>query len=121
MEWATETRTPLVPVSSGPPHFHGDTVPSAPETTIVDLSRMKAIKRIDRRNRIALIEPGVTYSELEPALAEQGLRITRPLMPRTNKSASTSTSSGRGHQPRSSRISTAIRRAICWWNAAATR
>jgi FAD/FMN-containing dehydrogenase len=86
VEWANETRTPLVPISSGPPHFHGDTVPSAPETTIVDLSRMKAIKRIDRRNRIALIEPGVTYSELEPALAEEGLRITRPLMPRTNKS-----------------------------------
>jgi len=26
VKWANETRTPLVPVSSGAPHFHGDTV-----------------------------------------------------------------------------------------------
>jgi FAD/FMN-containing dehydrogenase len=84
--WANQTRTPLVAVSSGPPHFHGDTVPSAPEAVIVDLSRLKAIKRIDRRNRIAVIEPGVTYAELDAALAEQGLCIARPLSPRPNKS-----------------------------------
>jgi hypothetical protein len=28
VEWANETLTPLVPVSSGPPHFRGDTIPS---------------------------------------------------------------------------------------------
>ena len=84
--WANQTETPLIPVSSGPPHFYGDTVPSAPEGVIVDLSRMKAIKRIDRRNKIAIIEPGVTYSELEPALAREGLRISHPLLPRGNKS-----------------------------------
>ena len=33
--WANETQTPLVPVSSGPPHFHGDTVPSAPGAVMV--------------------------------------------------------------------------------------
>ena len=27
VKWANETLTPLVPVSSGPPHFRGDTVP----------------------------------------------------------------------------------------------
>ena len=84
--WANETGTPLVAVSSGPPHFHGDTVPSAPEAIIVDLGRMKAIKRIDRRNRIAVIEPGVTYSELDVALTALGLCIPRPLSPRPNKS-----------------------------------
>ena len=84
--WANRSETPLIPVSSGAPHFHGDTVPSAPESVIVDLSRMNAIKRIDRRNRIAVIEPGVTYAELEPALAKEGMRITRPLLPRPNKS-----------------------------------
>jgi FAD/FMN-containing dehydrogenase len=73
-------------VSSGPPHFHGDTVPTAPEAVIVDLGRMRAIKRIDRRNRIAVIEPGVTYSELDAALGELGLCIPRPLSPRPNKS-----------------------------------
>ena len=84
--WANESETPLVPVSSGPPHFHGDTVPSVPEAVIVDLSRMKSIKRIDARNKVVVIEPGVTYSELAPALAKEGLRISRPLLPRENKS-----------------------------------
>jgi FAD/FMN-containing dehydrogenase len=84
--WANETGTPLVAVSSGAPHFHGDTVPSAPEAVILDLGRMKAVRRIDRRNRIAVIEPGVTYAELDGALAELGLRIARPLLPRPNKS-----------------------------------
>jgi hypothetical protein len=84
--WANRTETPLIPVSSGAPHFYGDTVPSAPEGVIVDLSRMKAVKRIDRRNRMVIVEPGVTYAELEPTLAKEGLRISRPLLPRTNKS-----------------------------------
>jgi hypothetical protein len=84
--WANSTATPLVPVSSGAPHFHGDTVPGAAESVIVDLSRMAAIKRIDRRNRITVIEPGVTYDQLKGALAAEGLRISRPLLPRANKS-----------------------------------
>jgi FAD/FMN-containing dehydrogenase len=86
VKWANETATPLVPVSSGPPHFLGDTVPSAPEAVVVDLGRMKGILRIDRRNRVAVIEPGVTYAELDAALAQQGLRVARPLLPRANKS-----------------------------------
>lgn len=28
VQWANQTTTPLVPVSSGPPHFRGDTIPS---------------------------------------------------------------------------------------------
>jgi hypothetical protein len=86
VRWASETATPLVPVSSGPPHFNGDTVPSVAEAVMVDLSGMKKIIRIDRRNKIVVIEPGVTYAELQPALAEQGLRIAQPLLPRQNKS-----------------------------------
>jgi len=84
--WANDTATPLVPVSSGPPHFHGDTVPSVAESVVVDLGRMNAIKRIDRRNRITVIEPGVTYPQLKDALAAEGMRISRPLLPRATKS-----------------------------------
>jgi FAD/FMN-containing dehydrogenase len=84
--WANTSETPLIPVSSGGPHFHGDTVPSAPEGVIVELSRMNAIKRVDRRNKMVVVEPGVTYAELEPVLAKEGLRISRPLLPRANKS-----------------------------------
>ncbi len=86
VKWANETRTPLVPVSSGPPHFHGDTVPSVPGGVIVELFLMNHILNIDRRNKMVVIEPGVTYSQLEPELAKEGLRVTMPLLPRGNKS-----------------------------------
>ena len=84
--WANQTGTPLVPVSSGAPHFYGDTVPSVPGTVIVDLSRMNKILRVDRRNRMVVIEPGVTYAQLQPELAKEGMRVTPPLYPRANKS-----------------------------------
>jgi FAD/FMN-containing dehydrogenase len=86
VKWANRTQTPLVPVSSGPPHFRGDTVPGAPRAVIIDLSGMKQILHIDRRNKVALIEPGVTYPQLQSALAEEGLRLSMPLLPRANKS-----------------------------------
>jgi len=86
VRWANGAATALIPVSSGPPHSNGDTVPSVAEAVMVELSGMKAILRIDRRNRMAVVEPGVTYAELAPALAAQGLRIPRPLLPRRNKS-----------------------------------
>jgi FAD/FMN-containing dehydrogenase len=84
--WANQTQTPLVPVSSGGPHFRGDTVPTAPESVLVDLRGMKRILKIDRRNRLALIEPGVTYGQLQLELQKEGLRIGMPLLPRSNKS-----------------------------------
>jgi len=84
--WANETLTPLVPVSSGAPHLRGGTLPTAPESILVDLSGMKRILKIDRRNRLALIEPGVTYGQIQPALQEEGLRMIMPLLPRGSKS-----------------------------------
>ena len=61
---ANETQTPLIPVSSGAPHFRGDTVPSVAGSIIVDLSKMKKIINIDRPRRVAMVEPGVTFGEL---------------------------------------------------------
>jgi FAD/FMN-containing dehydrogenase len=90
VQWANQTKTPLVPVSSGPPHFHGDTVPCVPGAVIVDLSGMKKILEINRRNRIAVFEPGVTYGELQTALAKESLRLSSTLVPRANKSVLTS-------------------------------
>lgn len=58
VKWANESLTPLVPVSSGGPHFRGDTVPSTGGAVVVDLSEMKKVVRIDRRNRVAMVEPG---------------------------------------------------------------
>ncbi len=76
----------LVPVSSGPPRFRGDSIPSVDQAVVVDLSKMKKITWVNRRNRVALVEAGVTFGELEAALEEQGLRTMFPLYPRENKS-----------------------------------
>lgn len=86
---ANETGVPLIPVSSGPPRFHGDTVPSH-GGVIVDFRKMKRILRIDPRSRYAMVEPGVTYGELIPELKKQGLKLSIPLLPRASKSVVTS-------------------------------
>ena len=83
---ARENGIPLVPVSSGEPHFRGDTVPSVGGAIIVDLSGMKKIVRVDRYNRVVLFEPGVTFGELIPAVAKEGMRLNIPLLPRKSKS-----------------------------------
>ena len=86
VKWANESATPLVPISSGPPHFRGDTVPSVGGAVVVDLSRMKEIIRVDPKNRVAMVEPGVTFAELQPQLAKAGLSAYLPLCPRSSKS-----------------------------------
>jgi FAD/FMN-containing dehydrogenase len=82
---ANNTLTPLVPVSSGAPHFRGDTVPGIGGAVIVDLSRMNKIVRVDRGHRVAMVEPGVTFGELIPAVQKAGLRLNMPLLPRKTK------------------------------------
>ena len=85
VQWANRWTVPLVPVSSGPPRFRGDTVPSL-GGVVLDLQNMKKIVRIDRKNRVCLVEPGLTFGELLPELAKQGLRPNMPLHPRATKS-----------------------------------
>jgi FAD/FMN-containing dehydrogenase len=82
---ANDTKTPLVPVSSGPPHFRGDTVPGIGGAIIVDLSRMKKIINVDRPRRVAMVEPGVTFGELIAAAKKEGIRLNMPLLPRKSK------------------------------------
>jgi hypothetical protein len=83
---ANETQTPLVPVSSGPPHFRGDTVPGTGGAIIIDLSKMKKVVKVDRARRVAMVEPGVTFGELKPEVEKEGLRLNMPLLPRKSKS-----------------------------------
>lgn len=90
VRWANESKTTLVPVSSGAPHFKGDTVPSVPQSVIVDLSGMNKIISINRQQRMTIIEPGVTYGQLQEALAKEGLTLATCLRPRANKSVLTS-------------------------------
>jgi len=83
---ANQTLTPLVPISSGLSHFRGDTVPSISGSVIVDLGRMKKILKINRPNRVAMVEPGTTFDELIPEVEKEGLRLNLPLLPRKSKS-----------------------------------
>jgi len=83
---ARRTATPLVPVSSGPPHYRGDTLPSVDGAVIVDLLGLCKVIRIDRNDRVAMFEPGVTFPELSKAVAKQGLRLNMPFAPRPTKS-----------------------------------
>jgi len=82
---ANKTKTPLIPVSSGPPHFRGDTVPAF-GGVVVDLSRMNKIRFVDRLDRVAMIEPGVRFAELQSALEKEGMKLPIPLCPRSTKS-----------------------------------
>lgn len=86
VNWANETLTPLVPISSGAPHFRGDTVPTSEGACIVDLSSLKKILRVSRKERVAMFEPGVTFGELQRELIKNGLRLNMPLLPRGSKS-----------------------------------
>jgi hypothetical protein len=90
VRWANEKRVSLVPVSSGPPHFRGDTVPGVEGAVIVDLRRMNKIIRVNRANRVAIVEPGVTFGELQAELAKESLSAYIPLLPRSTKSVLTS-------------------------------
>lgn len=90
VKWARKTQTPLVPVSSGTPRFKGDTVPSVPQAVIVDLSGMKNIISINRQQRMCIVEPGVTYGELQAALAKEGMTLSTCLRPKATKSVLTS-------------------------------
>ncbi len=83
---AREAGKALVPVSSGAPHFHGDTVPATGGAVICDLSGMKSILLVNRQERLAICEAGVTFGELIPAVAKEGLRLNMPLHPRATKS-----------------------------------
>ena len=56
------------------------------EHTMIDFSRWKEIPWVNRRNRVVMIEPGVTYGELLAALEPEGMTIPMPLAPRNGKS-----------------------------------
>jgi FAD/FMN-containing dehydrogenase len=86
VRFANEKKVPLVPVSSGPPHFRGGTSPAVEGAAVVDLSRMNKIIRVNAANRVAIVEPGVTFSALQAELAKSGLSAYLPLAPRQSKS-----------------------------------
>jgi FAD/FMN-containing dehydrogenase len=85
---ANKNKIPVVPCSSGI-HFHGNTIPSQ-GGIVLDLQRMNKILNIDNRNRVAMIEPGVTWGQLQKELEKQEAMALIPLLPHPQKSALTS-------------------------------
>jgi len=83
---ANESGTTLVPISSTGAGQRGDSVPSVPDAVVMDMSGMKRIISVNRQQRVAVIEPGVTYAELNAALAKEGLEFSMPLAPKAGKS-----------------------------------
>ncbi|MEN6476341.1 MAG: FAD-binding oxidoreductase [Syntrophaceae bacterium] len=86
VERANAERVSLIPCSSSAPHFRGDTAPEFADAVIVDLGGMDKILRMDVRNKVAMIEPGVTFDTLQEAAHKAGLRLPMPLVPRRTKS-----------------------------------
>lgn len=82
---ARENGANLVFSSSSPPRFRGDSIPSG-SGVVVDLSQMDEIPRLDRRNKVAYIEPGVKFPALIERADEAGLKVLMPLLPRAGKS-----------------------------------
>jgi FAD/FMN-containing dehydrogenase len=85
---ANTAATPLVPVSSAPPHLHGASKNEQAET--VSFEKMSRILKIDRPGRYVRVEAGVTYEKLMPAVKAAGPRLNHPFLPRAGKSVSAS-------------------------------
>ena len=68
---ANNLEIPLIPRGAGS-NLSGGTVPLK-ECIVLQLSRMNRIKKIDKRNMIAVVEPGVVTGVFQEELAKEGL------------------------------------------------
>jgi len=82
---ANKNGVPIVPCSSGT-HFYGNTIPNK-GGIVLDMGRMNRILLIDDRNRMARVEAGVTWEQLQPELAKHDMMAIAPLLPHPQKSA----------------------------------
>ncbi|MHA1881475.1 MAG: FAD-binding oxidoreductase [Candidatus Thorarchaeota archaeon] len=83
---ANEQSVSLIPVSSGGPKLRGDTIPKDDRSVIINLSRMNKVIRTDLKNKVVMIEPGVTFGDLVKEVNKHGLRPLMPFLPKASKS-----------------------------------
>ncbi|MFZ5563195.1 MAG: FAD-binding oxidoreductase [Thermodesulfobacteriota bacterium] len=84
---AIETGANLIPCSSGPSRSQrGCCVPADIPSVVVDLGKMDRIPHINRRNKVAIIEPGVRFGTLQAEAKKRGMKALLPLLPRASKS-----------------------------------
>ncbi len=85
---ANTIKMSVIPCSSGI-HFYGNTIPSM-GGIVLDLRRMNQILEIDTKSKMARIEPGVTWGQLQTELASHDMFAFCPLLPHPLKSVVTS-------------------------------
>lgn len=59
-------------------NFLPPTIPTRPDTIIIDPKRMDKIIEIDEQNMYAVVEPYVIYSQLQAEVMKKGLTLTTP-------------------------------------------
>jgi D-lactate dehydrogenase (cytochrome) len=88
LQIANRNAMPITPFSSST-NGHGASIPTVPGITI-DLRRLNKIHRVDEVCRNAIIEPGVTFAQLQEKAREKGLRTLSPIeLPSTSSVLST--------------------------------
>lgn len=85
---ANETNTPVVPFSSGL-NLHGACIADQ-GGVIINMSRMNKILKIDDDNWYVMIEPGVTFAQLQDELSARGYRVMLPMSVPPGRSVLTS-------------------------------
>ena len=88
VEVANLYHIPLTPRSSKSVPFHFGSHPCQ-DGILLDLSAMDRILSLDFKNRVAKIEPGVTWEKLTKELARHGMMIMNPLLPLPDRSVIT--------------------------------
>lgn len=82
---ANRTGANLTLASSTGTHRKGG-IEATEEHVRIDLSSWNHIPWINRRNRVCMIQPGVTYGRLLQILEKEGMTVSMPLAPRNGKS-----------------------------------
>ena len=80
VRWACDNHVPVTARGSGT-GLSGACIPH-PEGILISFERMRSIVEIDLANHVAVVQPGVTLSELDEALRPHGL--TYPVQPGEN-------------------------------------
>jgi len=89
LKFANETNFSVIPISSKTTDANGADAPHTENVLILDLSEMNEVLIVDTKNRMCMIEPGVTFEQLLPMAKENGLRLLMPLLPSCGKSVVT--------------------------------
>ena len=88
VKYGNRKKIPVVPFSSGL-NLHGAAIPKK-GGILLNLSKMNRIVDIDEDNWFVVIEPGVTFSQLQDALEKKELRAMIPFGAHPDRSALTS-------------------------------